>query len=259
VDSSLVGYDGDRDVRDREHSVAWKNEPEDKGDKRRIAWPRKPWSRWTGFQGKTLWDILQLLVVPLVLVFIGYAFSVQQDARQQDIEDQRAQDAALLAYLDQMNVLMLEHNLRKSDVDSEVRTLARARTLTVLEMLDSERKAQAMQFLEEAALVYTYSDTVPKLDLTGADLMDADLSGAVLTDASLQGADLIEADLSRADLSGAVLTDASLQGTDLSEANLRGAVLGTVMTIGRLEEEVQSLNGATMPNGQKCADWRKDR
>jgi hypothetical protein len=54
--------------------------------KRRIAWPR-----WTGFRGMTVRDWLQLLIVPLVLAGIGFWFTMQQDARQQRIEDQRAQ------------------------------------------------------------------------------------------------------------------------------------------------------------------------
>src|SRR3712207_3440748 len=109
---------------------------------------------WTGFRGKTLWDVLQLLIVPLVLVVIGFLFTMQQDARQQKIENERAQqareienqraeaerelaeqrgqDEALQAYLDQMNSLLLGKGLRDSDEGSEERTLARARTLTVL-------------------------------------------------------------------------------------------------------------------------------
>ena len=55
-------------------------------------------------------------------------------------QEQRAQDPALQAYLDQMSTLLLEKDLRNSEEDSEVRTLARARTLTVLERLDPSRK-----------------------------------------------------------------------------------------------------------------------
>ena len=45
-------------------------------------------------EDKRLWDLLQLLIVPLVLVVIGLWFTAQQDARQRQIEEQRAQDAA---------------------------------------------------------------------------------------------------------------------------------------------------------------------
>src|SRR5215204_1622270 len=66
---------------------------------------------WTGFRGKTVWDLLQLLIVPLALAVVGLWFAAQQDARQQEIEnqradaerelaEQRAQDEALQSYLD---------------------------------------------------------------------------------------------------------------------------------------------------------------
>src|SRR5215217_5412655 len=103
-------------------------------------------------RGKTVWDWMDLFIVPLALVVIGLVFTMLQDARQQEIEDkraqqaqkienqraeaerelaeQRAQDEALQAYLDQMSQLLLDKDLRTSDKDSEVRSLARARTLT---------------------------------------------------------------------------------------------------------------------------------
>src|SRR5919107_6338663 len=140
-------------------------------------------SRW-GFRGKTVWNWMELLIVPLALAVIGLAFSVQQDARQQDLENQRAeaerelavqraQDEALQAYFDQMNTLLLEKNLRESEEDSEVRTLARARTLTVLGRMDPSRKEAVIQFLYEADLVLRNEGsqpiTKPIISLEGAD------------------------------------------------------------------------------------------
>ena len=90
---------------------------------------RKRLSARTGFGDKTLWDLLQLLIVPLALAVIGFVFTMQQDQRQQQIEnqraqaerelaEQRAQDEALQAYLDQMSSLLLEKDLRQSEGDS---------------------------------------------------------------------------------------------------------------------------------------------
>ena len=86
----MVGYDGARNVRDEERSVGHKKlvRKADPPSKRWIRWPR-----WTGFRGKTAWDFLQLLIVPLMLAAIGFWFTAQQDARQQQIEDKRAQQA----------------------------------------------------------------------------------------------------------------------------------------------------------------------
>jgi hypothetical protein len=159
-------------VRDEENSLRQKKlvRKAEPLSNRGSAWPR-----WTGFRGMTLRNWLELLVVPLALVVIGFLFSVQQDARQQRIEDRRAQEAqkienqraeaerelaeqqaqdeALQAYLDQMNNLLLEHNLRDSEPGNEVPTLGRARTLTVLSTLDPSRKTAVINFLAEADLI----------------------------------------------------------------------------------------------------------
>src|SRR5215211_1621041 len=43
-------------------------------------------SSWTGFRGKTVWDLLQLLVVPLALAGVGLWFAAQQEEHQQRVE-----------------------------------------------------------------------------------------------------------------------------------------------------------------------------
>jgi uncharacterized protein YjbI with pentapeptide repeats len=242
-------------------------------------------SRW-GFRGKTVWNWMELLIVPLALAVIGLAFSVQQDARQQRVENQRAeaerelavqraQDEALQAYLDQMSTLLLEKDLRDSEAGSEVRTLALARTHTVLESLGPSRKSELMQFLLEADLVEGLDGRDPIIELGTADLKGANLTGAVMPFAYLSGANLRGADLGGIILSDANLSDADLRdvnltrpdqkaflrrahllGADLSGANLRGA---EGFTNEEIEQEASSLEGATMPNGQKYQDWLNDR
>lgn len=71
---------------------------------------------------------------------------------------------------------------------------------------------------------------VPRADLTGANLSNADLSDATLAGATIVGADLTRAkltgaDLRGADLSQANLTEATLNGVNLVAANLTLATL----------------------------------
>jgi uncharacterized protein YjbI with pentapeptide repeats len=204
---------------------------------------------------KTLWDWLQLFIVPLALAAIGLWFSAQQDAHQQEIEkkrakserhieEQRAQDAALQAYLDQMSQLMLEGGLRGSEEGSEVRTLARARTRTVLGRLDSRRKGSVVQFLYEASLINKENPVVSLSDvrLSGANLSHLELSDANLSEAELSDANLSDANLSEAKLEGADLSLALLPGADLSGAALKGAILSDAILSGaKLEGAVLSL------------------
>ena len=238
-------------------------------------------SRW-GFRGMTVRDWLQLLIVPLALVVISFLFTMQQDARQQQTEDQRAQaerrlaeqsaqDEALQAYLDQLSSLLLEKDLRKSEEGSEVRTLARARTATVIQRLDADGNRNVIRFLNEAGLTKASPSSIRLLagvdlqgahlrgidlvsaDLNDANLSDADLSNANLLDANLRGAELSNADLSDADLKyadliEADLSNASLNGADLSDANLSNA---RGITKEQLEKQTENLKGAIMPDRSK--------
>ena len=177
---------------------------------------------WVGVSDKTWWDWLVLLL-PAAAAAIGAVYTAQRESQEKwnlGITYQRAQDEALQAYLDQMTQLLLERDLRNSANDSEVRTLARAQTLTILDRLDlgqadAHRKKRIIQFLCEAGLV---QGSQPVL--------------------SLYTANLSYADLHELDLRGI-----NLRGVDLTGA--RG------MTNKQLEQQVFSVKGATMPDGSK--------
>jgi len=229
---------------------------------------------WLGFnqetQYKTLWDWLDLLIVPMA-VAIGVLFlehaqrardqQAERDRREGEeemealrrereleVEDRRAhQEAALLAYLDRMDDMLLR--LRETTArmlaseDSEIlsviladtRTLIRARTLTVLERLDGARKGAMMRFLSESGLLDKGRPTT--ISLREADFRGADLSAMNLSNKDLREASFTNANLSTSDLSGA-----DLRGADLSRADLSRTRLGTARTIDALSGEAVPLN-----------------
>ena len=227
--------------------------------------------RWTGFGEKKLWDWLQLLsalAIPVVLAAAGLWFSGQQDRTQRAIEEQRAQDAALQDYLNQMSTLLLEHNLRSSvEAPSEeavtAQSVARARTLAVLPRLEGRRKYSVVLFLGESQLIQEDSHIVwlvgadlSNLEvesrtnlgwnlsgtvLHGTDLSDADMHNVLLRGAALSNTDLSGADLTKADLSDAILRDTNLSDANLSDATVTEEQLA----------ECKSLERATMPDGSK--------
>lgn len=198
---------------------------------------------------KTLWDLVQLAVIPIVLAAIALAFNSSESARERRREDLQAQrervaslaarrDDALQAYLGQMSQLLLDHNLLRSLPASSVRASARALTLTVLRRLDGERKGQVVQFLYDANLLLrpispaerrataVFGGGQPTKRFPPLSLDRADLSAVGLSGVTLDGADLTGTNLRNANFSNASLLGASLDRTRLEEAEFSGASLG---------------------------------
>jgi hypothetical protein len=225
---------------------------------------------WTGLRGKTLYDWLQLLIIPAVLAVGGYLYNFATSRTEREIALDKQREDALQAYISSMSALLLEKNLRKSGQDDEVRKLARVRTLTVLPRLDGKRKGSVLQFLHESGLIDTATGIVNlnQADLSGADLGGADLIGADLGEVDLHGANLIRAALSGANLSlanlhganlrdakprGADLIAADLRDADLRDADLRDANLRDAKVTDEQLAEAKTLKGATMPDRTKHA------
>jgi uncharacterized protein YjbI with pentapeptide repeats len=198
---------------------------------------------WTGFgdyttpagnfvRGKTLWDWMELLIIP---VFLGAgAIAVNRSERElerqrtedrskleREIATDRQQEAALQAYLDRMAELLVEKKLRTSK-NKEVRDVARIRTLTMLRGLDAVRKGFVVAFLYEAHLISAEKTII---FLANADLSSADLRGILLIGANLLGTDLTSADLTGSNLSSGWLMYATLHNANLSDIYLKGSKL----------------------------------
>jgi hypothetical protein len=210
--------------------------------------------------GITLWDWIKLLVVPAVIAAGGLWFNRQQQERELRTAERRAQDEALQAYLDQMSNMLIPTKDRPSLYDENppesLRTVARARTLTMLSRLDGDRKARVVQFLYESGLI---SRERPVLELSLADLSHANLVGTNLSAALLSAALLNNAGLTYANLSSANLSSTNLMGANLIRANLDGANLAYANVTVEQLQQADTLEGATMPNGQKYEEWLKDR
>lgn len=221
---------------------------------------------WTGFTGgysqliekgsaqdrvylapKTLWDWMQLLLVPIMLAIGGFWLNQLQKGREERIEAQRdktdrdiaadnQREAALQSYIDKIGELLLHERLGDSQSNPQVENVARARTITVLRILDPDRCAHLLRFLRQADIlgvctennlreIDLHSTNLIQFDLKNFDLSKADLSRANLIGSDLSGSRLLRTDLSRADLGGIDLSEAKLLRADLSQANLTGARL----------------------------------
>lgn len=188
-----------------------------------------------GLRGKTLWDWLQLLIVPFALAIVALVFQLANTRTEYQIALDNQREAALQAYIDRVSELLLEKKLRESAREDEVRVVAWVRTMSILPRLDVTRKSSVLLFLHESGLIERGKCII-------------DLGGANLIGANLQTDNLSGANLRKTNLSGANLWKTNLSGADLSEANLKGA---TGITVEELEKQAYSLKGAIMPDGSK--------
>ena len=230
----------------------------------------------------TLWEWLDLLIVPLAVAAGAALIStvqkrteldIAEKARQEDRRNaekarekdreiaQQARDseqqiaidrlhqASLEGYYDRMTELLLTHKLReseaaetKAEAKAEKRSLARARTVAVARGLDGERKGQMLAFLWTSKLIAKGN---PVIDLDKVDFSKADLGLADLEWASLSGANLSGANLNMAYLHEADLLVVKLPGADLSYAILSRAELGGADLSGA-NLHGANLNGANL-------------
>jgi len=172
---------------------------------------------------KTLWDWMQLLIIPTVLASAALLFNMRNAKTQLALAEESQRESALQRYFDEMSKLLLEKGLRESKKNDEVRKVARARTISVLRTLDGERKGMLLKFLYESQLI---NKTDPIIDLSYADLEGANLQNARLGNANLslvalRGAFLFSAELTRSSLNGASLREANLSGACLEHADLK--------------------------------------
>jgi len=234
----------------------------------------------------TAWATLVGVLISQV-VAVRTATEQREEARR--AEDQRAQDEALQAYLDRIMELVHEE-LNEYHPLSLRRLFARGRTVSLLWQLDPKRKSVLLQTLYESGLIIKgregEEERNPVIGLSGADLSEVALRERHLPDAALRGADMKGANLERTFLAGADLRGANLShaylgraggwasiydATDLRDANLRDANLyradlsganlngAAGITNEKLDQQAASLEGATMPDGQKYEDWLKEK
>ena len=221
-------------------------------------------------RGKTLWDWLQLLIIPFALGLMTISFNMLQSLTSNRIVNDQQQETALETYLDRMSALMIDKHLKDPKIGAEAVTVAQARTITVLPRLDINRKGVVIQFLHDAGLITTEPYITPLIKLTYVDLNHIKLSLAKLdevdlSNTSMESAELIGASLNKswlfatklnnsnlsyaelnytklvlARLEGANLIDAELKGADLSYVSLRKANLHGAKLYGA------NLRGATL-------------
>lgn len=228
--------------------------------------------KWSGFGSKSLWDWMDLLIVPLVLAIVGFLYNRSEKSTEREITKDNQKEAMLQSYLSAMTELILKYDLN----DPKVISIAQARTVSLITRLDNDRKVTVLSFLAASELI---SVNNPIIKLSGLDfsentlgsflsvwLVEVNLSGCKLSGSTFWGSNFRYADLINADLSGADLSGADFCGANLKNSNFFGTLLsGTNFSEGKFvlarnsteeierkvsEEWLDTLNKVNFTNAQ---------
>jgi uncharacterized protein YjbI with pentapeptide repeats len=209
-----------------------------------------------GFQEIGFWEWVGVLIIPVVLAGAAALLRDAQTQREQAAAHLQAQDEALQKYLDQMSELLVEKEMRKEPLSSDLCRLAQAHTLALLLKLDRDRKRQPLKLIAQLELINRGN---PLLSLKNAGFEDADLHEVTLINVSLEEADLRLADLTGANLRKSDLTWADLRGADLTRAVLTGASLALANLLPYDRLNPAQLNAPHLLDGSDPTDVERQR
>ncbi len=157
-------------------------------------------SWYSGFETKSFWDWMQLLLIPITIVIIGTIFQFSENRTDREIGKERVQQETLNSYLNSMGTLIVNGGL---DQPQTVQVM-RARTAATIRVLANiDHRNAVFGFLRDADLIGRRmaqdgnDDTQPngpkpvallkRIVLRGVNLAEAFLYEASLTAASLTG------------------------------------------------------------------------
>lgn len=186
---------------------------------------------WTGFSSapikadhtskKLLWDWLDLLLVPLILVLGAFFLENSRRKSELDTEADNQRQVILDNYFEKVFHVVSETNESILEISQTNRYLIRSRTLSALRQLDGHRKAVVLQFLYELGLI----GKDPVIVLNGADFTNSYLDNCTLMSCELRGGDFSGSSIREANLRGADLCACNFTNVDFSKTDMTGSNL----------------------------------
>lgn len=213
------------------------------------------WAKFTGFDGKSLWDFADLLLVPFSLAF--FAIVIERRNRKADRENALDQqiEVEFKNYIDEISTLIFENGLKAIGASEDVRVAAQVKTDIIIPKLDNRRSIIVYQFLMKTGLICSgqWQDlpliAVLGVNLAGINCYRANLKGAILTKANFENAFLMDCDFS-----GALLIGAKFDNATIINSNFEHTFLYETSFQNVIQRDVSF----TQANYNKNTLWPKD-
>lgn len=204
---------------------------------------------WTGFNGKTLWDWMELALIPVILFFLANYYSRMQRLEAQRVQHEEEQFNVLQTYIDKLQQFVIENKLTEHKQGEPIVNFARTITLSTLSRLDVDRKQKVIILLNTLELIQARKDGNVIISLFNADMRG--LAGARY---DFTGSDLGMSNLTEADIAGSSFAGADLWGADITDAafyycDFRATRLQVVSLKGVNFYQCDFDENTIMPNG----------
>lgn len=202
---------------------------------------------WTGFQNKTLWDWIDLLIVPLVLAIASWTLGRFEKNIESNISADRFRETTIQSYLSQMNLILSEQRDNLEKPNSPINQVANLNTENIFQFLSSDipKKKVVLLYLYKAGLLQVTDVKqlnsilhIENLDFAGINLERISLNQSCLQNCYFKNANLRfsnlsecnfdESKFSKASLTGALLIGSSFQNSRFDYAILDGIVANRV-------------------------------
>jgi uncharacterized protein YjbI with pentapeptide repeats len=170
------------------------------------------WLDFWGFEGKTVWDVLDLLIVPISLVLFT-TFITRRDTVEINIQD----------YMDFIFEKIRDVDLTNNKVIQRIQPVLQIKTDLIFTKLHQSQYEQVLQFLSSMKLLGYDSNKSPVIFLPSLNLENVSVSNLYLLEqnmfySSFNNCDFIDADFSKTNFTLATFQNCSLIKGNFSES-----------------------------------------
>lgn len=184
--------------------------------------------------GKTLWDWLELLIIPALLGAVAWNFSDTQKNKELEISTKQFRENVMKDFITEISQYIKNRSIYEIKDIHFIETI-RINTINTLRILDGEQKGQLIHFLYDSKLIgwkgdyeSNYEEILPIIQLKDADLSNIKLSGTYsleIIEVCDKTNPYFNVNLSGIDLSFTNLRNADLHGTQIFSGNFRATNL----------------------------------
>lgn len=172
------------------------------------------WKEWTGFENKTFWDWLNLIIIPASLLIFGY-FIERRDKKETEFQE----------YINFISNFLRTINITDNSSVNEIRPTVQIKTSMLISKLDNNQKIMLLLFLSSKGIVGSHNQSPPIVSLSSLRLSNISLIGIDLSGSNLFSSKIKNSDLRYAKFNYSKIDRANYSGSNFANSLFKGGLL----------------------------------